>query len=130
MAQTDMTSATDEIAALAKRFFAGLEAGDKNAVGMCYADDAEIWHNTDGIVQSKADNLGVLDGFFAAVTERRYADARLDVFEDGFVQQHRLLGNLPNGRTLDWPACIVCRVREGKIVRLDEYFDSAGAPSL
>lgn len=121
---------TDDIAALARSFFSSLEQGDKKGVGACYAENAKIWHNTDGIVQSKAENLAVLDGFFLTVKDRRYEDIRLDVFEDGFVQQHRLCGTLPNGEALDWPACIVCKVEGGRITRLDEYFDSAGAPRL
>ena len=120
----------DNIATLARNFFSSLERGDKKGVGTCYAENAKIWHNTDGIVQSKAENLAVLDGFFLAVKDRRYEKVRLDVFEDGFVQQHRLCGTLPNGEMLDWPACIVCKVENGRITRLDEYFDSAGAPRL
>lgn len=128
--QTAATARADEAVALARRFFDALERGDKNAVGSCYADHVEIWHNTDRVVQSKAENLAVLDGFFAVVKDRQYLDVRLDGFDGGFVQQHRLCGTLPNGSKLDWPACIICKVEGGVITRLDEYFDSAGASSL
>jgi ketosteroid isomerase-like protein len=48
------------------------------------------------------------------------------VFPGGFVQQHTLEGK----RTHDdapvrLPCVIVCAVENGKITRLDEYFDSA-----
>ena len=36
---------------LADRFFAAIEAGDIAAVREIYSPDAEIWHNTDGLVQ-------------------------------------------------------------------------------
>ncbi len=119
-----------DITALAQRFFAALEAGDKEAVAACYAPHVGIWHNTDRMVQTREENLAVLDGFFAVVRDRRYEDVRLVAFPGGFVQQHRLTGTLPDGGTLDWPACIICQVEDGKIVRLDEYMDSAGTPRL
>jgi len=30
----------------------------------------------------------------------------------------------PDGKRVELPACIVCAVAEGRITRLDEYFDS------
>jgi ketosteroid isomerase-like protein len=48
------------------------------------------------------------------------------VFPGGFVQQHVLRGTRKHdGERLALPACIVCAVKDGKITRLDEYFDSA-----
>ena len=45
-----------DMLALAKRFFAAVTAGDIKAVRACYAEDAIIWHNTDGISQSVDEN--------------------------------------------------------------------------
>jgi hypothetical protein len=47
------------------------------------------------------------------------------VFEGGFVHQHELRGVRADGVKLALPACLVCLVKDGKITRLDEYFDSA-----
>jgi len=52
-----------EVAALARRFFDAIEAGDFAVVADCYADDAVIWHNTDRLDSSKAENLEVLANF-------------------------------------------------------------------
>ncbi|MBB4632731.1 nuclear transport factor 2 family protein [Sphingosinicella soli] len=41
------------------------------------------------------------------------------------MQQHTLYGTRQDGERLTLPACMVCRVENGKITRLDEYFDSA-----
>jgi ketosteroid isomerase-like protein len=46
------------------------------------------------------------------------------------VQQHVLRGVAPNGTALEIPACIVCTVRDGRIVRLEEYLDSAHTAPL
>jgi ketosteroid isomerase-like protein len=110
---------------LAQRFFDAIERGDLAVVQAIYAPDAIVWHNTDGIVGTVADNLKTLANFIKHVPERRYADRRLDVFEGGFVQRHLLKAKLASGKDVSLAACIVCRVEDGRITRLDEYFDSA-----
>jgi ketosteroid isomerase-like protein len=116
---------TSEIHALAIRFFDAIERGDIETVREIYADDAVIWHNTDGKETTRAENLSVLNEFIKAVSSRRYTERRLSAFEGGFVEQHRLVGSLANGAEISLPACIVCTVANGRITRLDEYFDSA-----
>jgi ketosteroid isomerase-like protein len=116
----------DAMRALAKRFFDCVEAGDIDGLVACYAADAEIWHNTDGLVQGPDDNRKTLAGMVTRILDRVYDDRRVDVFPGGFVQQHVLRGTRKHdGVRLALPACIICKVRDGKITRLDEYFDSA-----
>jgi ketosteroid isomerase-like protein len=119
-----MSSASD-IRALAKRFFDAVEAGDIDTLYGCYAPDAKIWHNTDDAEQSRDDNAATLKGFVARISNRVYANRRLEVFEGGFVQQHELRGVRADGVAVRLTACIVCAVEGGRITRLDEYFDSA-----
>lgn len=114
----------DEIKALATRFFDSIEAGDAAAVADCYADDVEIWHNTDRQIETKADNVKTLSGFIRHIPTRRYEDRRLTVYPGGFVQQHLLVGVRPDGKRVELPACLICVVADGRITRLDEYFDS------
>ncbi len=113
------------VADLARRFFDAIEAGDFAVVADCYADDAVIWRNTDRAEQDKADNLEVLANFVKALPVRRYEDRRLVVTADGFVQQHVLVCPRADGTLRELPAAIVCAVKDGRITRLDEYFDSA-----
>jgi ketosteroid isomerase-like protein len=119
-----MTSES-EIEALARRFFDCAEAGDIDGLVACYSADARIWHNTDEAEQSPAENAETLKGFVQRISNRRYAVRRLHVFPGGFVQQHVLEGVRQDGAPVALPACIVCTVSDGKITRLDEYFDSA-----
>jgi ketosteroid isomerase-like protein len=114
-----------EMRALAQRFFNAIEAGDIATVEACYAPHARIWHNNDGQEQSREENLTTLKGFVRWISPRTYADRRVKVFDGGFMQQHELQGARPDGVVLRLPACIVCAVEDGKIVRLDEYLDSA-----
>jgi ketosteroid isomerase-like protein len=115
----------DEIRALATRFFDAIEAGDIAAVRAVYAPDAIVWHNTDNLEQPVADNLATLTNFIKFVPQRRYEQRRLDVFDGGFAEQHVLRGKLRDGREVSLTACIICKVANGRITRLDEYFDSA-----
>ncbi|CAG0940333.1 limonene-1,2-epoxide hydrolase [Gammaproteobacteria bacterium] len=118
-------TAPDDITALARRFFDAIEQGDIATVRAIYAPDAVIWHNTDELDSTPAENAEVLQGFIDRIRERRYENRRVDVFPGGFVQQHLLTGLHRNGQRLRLVACIVCRVSNGRITRLDEYFDSA-----
>ena len=110
---------------LAESFFNAIERGDLEAVQAIYAPDAIVWHNTDGRAMQAEENLESLESFIRHVPERKYTRRRLDVFEGGFVEQHLLKGKLANGKEVSLAACNVCKVREGHITRLDEYFDSA-----
>ena len=111
--------------ALAKRFFDAIEAGDIDAVGAIYADDAVIWHNSDGLSNTREENLETLRGFSRFIPERRYLDRRVQVSGEGFSQQHVLSGVRRDGARVSLAACIVCEVKDGRITRLDEYFDTA-----
>ncbi|MFO1354609.1 MAG: nuclear transport factor 2 family protein [Gammaproteobacteria bacterium] len=115
----------DQIEALARRLFDAIERGSIDEVLEIYAPDAVIWHNTDGLETGPADNVAVLTAFVGRISERRYRDRRLKAFPGGFVQQHVLTGVRRDGRRLQLPACLVCKVENGRITRLDEYFDSA-----
>lgn len=114
-----------EMRSLAEKVFGAVEAGDVATVRSLYADDCRIWHNTDDLEQTAEENLAVLSGLTKRLADRVYSQRRLEVFPGGFVQQHVLRGVLADGTSFAMPACIICRVRDGRIVRIDEYVDSA-----
>ena len=112
--------------ALATRYFGCVEAGDIEGLVACYAPDAEIWHNTDELIQGPEDNRKTLAGMVTRILDRVYDNRRVEGFAGGVVQQHVLRGTRSqDGVRVALPACIVCAVTDGKITRLDEYFDSA-----
>ena len=110
---------------LAERFFKAIEAGDIEAVKEIYAPDAEIWHNTDGVVQAPVDNARTLTWITQNLEGMAYTDIRRSATDDGFVQQHVLVATNRAGQRVEVPACIVVRIADGRITRLDEYLDSA-----
>jgi ketosteroid isomerase-like protein len=121
---------TDAHLHLAERLFGAIVAGDVEAVRNLYAPDAVIWHNIDRVEQSAEQNLRVLHWVVQHIGNLRYEDIRRQRTEHGFVQQHVLRGTAPNGLELEVPACIVCTVTDGRIVRLEEYLDSAHLAAL
>ena len=116
--------------ALATRFVGAIQSGDVEAVRACYAPDAKIWHNNDGIEQTVDQNLRVLKWMIRTLPERNYRVLRLEALSDGFLQQHVLEATLPDGRKWTLDACVICRVADGVITRLDEYLDSAQTNAL
>ena len=120
-----MTDTIQSIAALAKRFFDAVQNGDPDTLEAIYDPGVEIWHNTDRLTVTRDENLKTLRSFIARAPKRSYTDRRLIAYPGGFVQQHLLIAEQPNGKVLELPACIVCAVENGRITRLDEYFDSA-----
>jgi ketosteroid isomerase-like protein len=115
---------------VAERLFAAIMAGEVEAVRELYAPDVVIWHNFDQVEQTRDENLRTLAWVVKNVRDLRYQEIRRHAIEGGFVQQHVLRGVGPSGNTVEIPACIVCRVEDGKITRLDEYLDSAQTASL
>ena len=116
----------DDIRAMAQRLFDAIEAGDIETMRESFTPDAEIWHNTDELIVTRDDTAQTLTGMVARIKDRKYADRRLTTFPGGFVQQHVLTGKrVHDDGEVRLPCAIVCKVENGKITRLDEYFDSA-----
>lgn len=118
-------SADDDMRALAKRFFDAVEQGDIDTLRSCYSENARIWHNTDDAEQTPDENAETLKGFVQRISARKYVKRRVAVFDGGFAHQHELQGTRKDGAKVVLPACIICQVEDGKVTRLDEYFDSA-----
>jgi ketosteroid isomerase-like protein len=121
---------SNEVLAFAERFVSAIEGGDVEAVRACYAPDAKIWHNNDGLEQTVDQNIKVLNWFMRKLPDRQYRIVRREALSDGFLQQHVLEAILPDGRPFKMSACCVIRMKDGVITRLDEYIDSAEAAAL
>jgi ketosteroid isomerase-like protein len=119
-----------EILAFAERFMTAIQTADVEGARACYAPGARIWHNTDGVEQTVDQHLKVLAWFGRKLPERHYRLLRREALPDGFLQQHVLEATLPGGTAFAMPACVVVRMADGVITRLDEYLDSAAAESL
>jgi ketosteroid isomerase-like protein len=119
------TDAEQTIRAVAKRHTQAMAARDLAEIERIYARRATIWHNTDRRTLSVADHIASYARNTAALERIDYADIRLSVFDGGFLQQHVITAHLRDGRSFDIACCVVARVRDGLIVQLEEYLDSA-----
>jgi len=120
---------------LARRFFTAIEKGDLETIKGIYHPDVSIWHNFDPLEQrargqSREESLAVLEILPEILEGINYDVSSLEETSTGFVQQHLLQGTLLNGEKLNLPACIICRVENGRITRLDEYMDTNTAAQL
>lgn len=116
---------------VANRLFAAIEAGDIEAVRGCYAPQARIWHNFDGIEQSVEDNLKTLGWLVGHLDDRRYEVRRRDIVAGAIWQHHVLVGTVrATGAAFAMAAAMLLTVDGGKITRIDEYLDPAAARAL
>lgn len=120
---------------IGKKFFKALEDGDIEAVRNIYHPDVVIWHNVDGLDrrdtgQNREESLATLEMLIKVVKDWKYDVWFREKTESGFVQHHVLRGILPNGEAFAMPVCLVCRIEDGLITRIDEHLDSAMAAQL
>lgn len=99
--------------------------GDLELAAELYADDATLWQNTTGATSTKAQALKTIGWLSKTLQNIEYRDVRRRVWEGGFVQEHQLRGGTASGDTLSVDACMVATLRDGQIVALHEYMDSA-----
>ena len=109
---------------LCDRFFDSIEQEDYATLESCYAPEAVVWHSHDCLYQPRADNLAMLKASINSKRQMKYDDRRVRAFEGGFVQQHRMYLTHENGFVGKMDVCFIAYVRNGKISRIYEYFDT------
>ena len=109
---------------LCDRFFDAIEQRDYETLESCYAPEAVVWHSHDMLYQPRADNLAMLKHGMERQPKMRFKDRRVRVFEGGFVQQHTMHVTQENGFEGTMDVCFIGYVRDGKLSRIYEYFDT------
>jgi ketosteroid isomerase-like protein len=108
------------------RFFDAIERSDYDSIlHRIYSNDAVIWHNTDNINQTAVQNVDSLRSVAAIVSEWRYKVIRRIEYAGGFFQQYQVHLIPRNGKRFVLHVCGAFDVRDGKISRLEEYYDAA-----
>ncbi len=105
-------------------------AKDVDGAMALYREDAVAWRNVDGRTLGTRQIRKVLEFLATGVDGLRYDDVRLAPTDGGFVQQHTMRGTTKKGAAFESHACLVARVVDGRIARMDEYFDSAAMAPL
>lgn len=112
---------------VATALMAALEAGDTDALAALYAPDVAVWHNYDRIEQTGAESVRTLAWMTRRVRGMRYENVRRVIVEDGFVQQHVMSATDP---AFTAPCMLRVWCREDRIIRIEEYLDSADVAAV
>lgn len=113
---------------LDETFFSALERGDSAIIAQCYGPDMRIWNNAQQIEMTGAEHIAGLEAFFfPRFLNRVYENKRTDLLADGFVRQQVLAATF-DGEPLRIPMCLICRVEDGRISRIDEYLTLSSIP--
>jgi ketosteroid isomerase-like protein len=111
---------------LADALGAAIAARDAEAIRAIYDDDITVWHASTNQTQGKAENSGLLEALFKITSRLSYDNIRRHPIEGGVVQQHVLTGAFADGVPMpSLHVSIFILVRDGKICRIEEYFDGA-----
>ena len=110
---------------LCETFFDAYQDKRVDILERVLSDDCIIWHNVFGRETTKQDNLSKYHDSYRGQRRRTYDDRIIDVFHDGFVIQYSLNGVMHTGHKGALWICIVGKVRDGKITRIDEYMDTS-----
>ncbi len=112
------------------RTFAAAEAGDWATFRAAFADDAVLKQNV-GPEQSIDEALKYLTRLTADGTVLKYDNVRRVRGESSITEMHDAVFTTPDGRVIRIDLCVVMQFNDdGKIVRADEYLDSAAAAGL
>ncbi|GLP82707.1 ketosteroid isomerase [Mycobacterium antarcticum] len=116
---------------VADRLFGAIERGDYDAVEQLWSAEVTVWHSGDEADDDRARALKVIRWFLRTTTVRTYDVLDRQFFEGGFVQQHVLRADGENGASIAMRVCIVVKIdADGRIARIDEYFDPADMAAL
>jgi ketosteroid isomerase-like protein len=114
----------------ANRFFGGLLAGDLSELEAACAPEAVLWINLTEQERSLSASLPGFARLRAKVPDLRMDDVRRRAVPGGFVEQHALVGTMPDGEPLRVVGCFLGTVEDGRITRLEEYVDGGQAAGL
>ena len=120
----------DAALAAGERLFHTVEHGDLDELRDIFTPDAMVWHNTDEKLVDVETTIANLRKIRASSSAFHYADIRREPTPSGFVQQHTLLLELPDGTRIRDLACCLCRVEDGRIARMDAYHDSVATGAM
>jgi ketosteroid isomerase-like protein len=118
-------SETAEIYAVADKLGDAIASRDADKIRAIYADDVVIWHPAFDQEMDKVENSGLLARVFELASDLKYENIRRHPIDGGVIQQHVLTGAFTDGEPLPrLQVCMIIKVRDGKITRIEEYFDA------
>lgn len=121
----------DDAMHVAQRFTEALADRDIASLESILSDNATVWHNTDGLTQTRGQAVATITEFLSSVSECSYAAIRRTPTPSGLVQQHDLRVRFgPDAALIVVPACLIFEITDGKVSRLEEYLDISAFSSV
>jgi ketosteroid isomerase-like protein len=115
---------TPEAETIANKVADAMTSRDVGKLDRLFHPDVVVWHAATGQVVSRSDALAMSAAVFAATSELGYRNVRRHPIENGFIQQHQLVGRLANGTQIPpVEVCMGIKFRDDKIISTEEYFD-------
>ena len=87
------------------------------------SEDAVVWYNFMPGEHGKAAYRDILENSKKTFYDQQYKDMRVHYHPNGFVEQATLVGQTAKG-LVEIPFLLVATVKDDKIARIEEYFDS------
>src|SRR5882757_6383496 len=116
----------DATRSVALKLVSAIENYNSTAMRECYAPDMRMWHNAFQLEMSGEEHIKLMERtYFHKYLNPKYINLRIDLFEGGFVQQHVLTARFADGSDVRMPICVVGRVKDGRITRINEYLTMA-----
>jgi ketosteroid isomerase-like protein len=115
---------------LARRFVRALNEKDEATIREIYAPGARIWHNFDDKYQTIDENMRGMYWIHKRLSAINYDVVSLVELPDGYLQEHVLRGKLPSGQDFAMAACVICKVKDGRVTSLREYLDLTPTKAL
>lgn len=117
-----------EAFALAQRWLPAFLAG-RRADDDVYCEGVTTWHNI-GEREVEIQRTPSRTRSNATGADLRITDARVRVFDGGWVLQATTVGTSAAGEPVRVPTCLVVTLRDGRIARFEEYADSRAAEAI
>lgn len=127
-ASSPAPTADASVAALMRRFEAGYETVNAEAIVACFAPDV-VWVLPDSrVLKGREACLAFLKERFASPTGPKFSDSHMNVLGQTVVQNYKVSVPLPGGQTGTYDGTDVYQIRDGLIARKDAYWKQVGMP--
>lgn len=127
-ASSPAPAADASVAALMRRFEAGYETVNAEAIVACFAPDV-VWILPDSrVLNGREACLAFLKERFASPNGPKFSDSHMNVLGQTVVQNYKVTVPLPGGQTGTYDGTDVYQIRNGLIARKDAYWKQVGSP--
>lgn len=108
------------------KLYDALSAGSAAEARKAFSPDAVSWHSFDQQEQDLDTVIASFEQLIANSAARGIADIHRIEIPGGVVQEHAFWMETQGGVRMAWPVCLVVRIEDGLIARINEYMDRAG----